>query len=98
MIEKILFEYYTTGSEYESLLKIWDRMTITSKNIYICGDTRQMSCIELEDELKKSNKKKQLLILEDVSEIYNDNLEIISKHEELKNNILKWLSLKKQTI
>ena len=54
MIEKILFEYYIDGSEYEMFLLAWDKVTITNKNIYVCGTGRHAWREQFERYLKKA--------------------------------------------
>ena len=92
MIEKILFEYYIDGSEYEMFLLAWDKVTITNKNIYVCGTGRHAWREKFERYLKKAGKKNRICLLDDLSEIYNENLEIINKYEELKNKFLTYLN------
>lgn len=93
MVEKILFEYMI-DSNYSSIVSGWDRITITDKEVYIY---RTSSGLKWSSTIKKAlevyaNKKEKVWILEDLQEIYNKNIEIISGYEGLKNKFLEYLN------
>ena len=69
-----------------------DKMTITNKNIYVCGTSRHAWREKFERYFKKAGKKNRIYFLNDLSEIYNENLEIINKYGELKKKFFEYLN------
>ena len=69
-----------------------DKMTITKKNIYVCGTSRNAWREKFERYFKKAGKKNRIYFLNDLSEIYNENLEIINKYGELKKKFFEYLN------
>ena len=69
-----------------------DKMTITKKNIYVCGTSRHAWREKFERYFKKAGKKNRIYFLNDLSEIYNENLEIINKYGELKKKFFEYLN------
>ena len=93
MVEKILFEYIISRS-YSALTSEWDRITVTNREIYIYRTNtgriwRKSMKAALEGYF---NTKIKGQVLEDLSKIYNGNLEIISGYEGLKNKFLEYLN------
>ena len=92
MVEKILFEYII-DSRQSGIFKGWERITITSKNIYVYEKKRpNILRWTFGYIFKNTGIKNQEWLLKDLSEIYNENLEIINKYEELKNKFLEYLN------
>jgi hypothetical protein len=92
MVEKVLFEYII-DSNHSSILNGWDRITVTNKEVYIyTTSSGKIWRLTVKRVLELYNKKKEKLwILKDLYQIYNENLEIIGKYDELKSKILDYL-------
>ena len=81
MIEKILFEYYLNDSRDELFTMTLYKITITNKNVYYILSGFHTLCKEFEHCFKKAGKKNQICLLNDLSEIYKENSEIIIEYE-----------------